>query len=625
MVILGGVVFATGALWWAWHGSPDGHDRRRDELAVLLKAGRLEEAEAVLTAWVSEAPGDERTGLARAELLTLRGKPAEAIPLFREAVETSADPARVWMRLAGLQQSLGQTEAAIRCCRKAIASRSGGIEPRIRLGDLLRIAGRLDEASATLEPLFQADPTLSLQVRHALAAVRNGQGRFEAAVTLVEAVLADPDLPANAKKHYAVALDDLGRRDEAARVWAELLEADPFDVEGYYRLGRLARRLQQRELAGDMLRVYEELGTYRDRLDSARKLSLGGHLALASIEYARAYAATNQIASAVDSYRRAVQIDPGDVDTVVGAILWFAQRDLLYEAQETIEVVRGLSSLPEPLAEAMAGMLAERAGQREVAVSCYENVLRARPDYRPVLLGLGRVRLEDGDLTGASDLIARAHRAQSDDESTTLMGRIALAEGRPTEASERFRAALTLTKSRGRRSEANRYLGESLAAEGNLAAAGSVLEQAVAGGLALPEAWQVLAEVCQRRGQAERSAEAQKEATASKRVQKEIDRLRGLLRAQSATERSLSYLRLAELAAERNSRARQLLYLSAAIHADSSCAEAYRRLAERHHERREIFFRIHALRRLSELKLNDTDVRARLDRARASLPLSPKR
>ena len=139
------------------------------------------------------------------------------------------------MRLAGHQQSLGQTEAAIRCCRKAIASRSGGIEPRIRLGDLLRIAGRLDEASATLEPLFQADPS-SLQVRHALAAVRNGQGRFEAAVTLVEAVLADPDIPANAKKHYAVALDDLGRRDEAARVWAELLEADPFDVEGYYRL-----------------------------------------------------------------------------------------------------------------------------------------------------------------------------------------------------------------------------------------------------------------------------------------------------------------------------------------------------------------------------------------------------
>ena len=476
-VALGGAAVAVPLVWWNGTGkrvsersprfeevagsrSRDGEDpgdAYRDEVAALLRVGQLTAVEEVIDEWLARVPRDERALLARAELVARQGRRAEAIDLFTGLLSRSSESARIWLRLADLHESMGQQEAAIRCCRESVTAAPDEDEARIRLGDLLRIVGRLDEAAEVLEPLLKRNPN-SLQVRHALAAVRNGQGRFEEVVRLIDPLLEDAVLPRNARQHLAVALGELGRRAEAADVWTTILETDPFDAEGYYRLGRLARRLGRRELAAAMLSRYEELEAYEERLESARKLDLSGRLDLASLERAEACADTGQVRLAVGHYRLAIKASGGNPDLAVRATLSLIRLDLLPEAAELIDGLRSSSDAPGGVAEAMAGLLAEREGELEAAVASYEKALESRPDYRQVRLALNRIRQEQSD---------RAAEAEGQAAARELKNRITgiRRQLRTQSAVERSRSYLELAglaAQRGNREKQLSYLGAAI-------------------------------------------------------------------------------------------------------------------------------------------------------------------
>lgn len=610
---LGGAALAVYLMSRGGQSGPDEDpgDAHRDVVAGLLREGRLAAAEAAIDEWRTRIPGDGRLVLARAELAARQGKLAEAIDLFTSRADASPEPDRVWLRIADLHESMGNLEAAIRSSRQAIVARPGRDDPRLRLGDLLRIVGRLDEAAASLEPLLAEDPS-SPGVRHALTAVRNGQGRFAEAVELIEPLLDDPGLPANARKHYAVALAELGRRAAAADVWTELLEADPFVVEGYYRLGRLARKLRRPTLARAMLERYERLSGYGERLESARKMELAGRLDLALLERAEAYAGTNQIGLAVEHYRRASQTPPTGAGASIAAILFFLRLDLLDEADQAIRSLASTPSIPPHVPDAMAGLLAEREGRTRDAATAYERALTFSPGYRAVLLALGGLRLEEGDLAAAAALIQRAHRAQADAESHILLGRVDLSGERHRQARRRFEAAEELAVRRSRRSEARLYLARSLMAGSEAEEAMRHLERAVSGSPSLAEAWESLAAVCRRLGRTARAAEAQERAATERTIQNEVAAIRRRLRGETPAERAASHLRLASLAARRNAPGRRLRYLETAVHVDPDSHEAYRQLAGAYAEPPDVFLRIRALRRLSGLRPQDAEVLGRI-------------
>ncbi len=626
-LIAAATILLASLLWWGSTarqrdaGSADPGDAYRDETATLTRAGRLEEALELVDRWTAAVPGDERAVLAAAELAARGEQPARAIELYTSIAASSADPARVWLRVADLEEAIGQLETAVESCRRAVSARPAWNDARLRLGDLLRIVGRLEEAAAVLEALLEESPS-ALAPRHALAAVRNGQGRFEDVVSLIGPFLEDPSLPGNAREHYAVALDELGRHGEAAAVWADLLAADPFHVEGYYRLGRLCRRLQRARLSRAMLARYEELASYRDRLESARKLELSGRTVAASIERAEAYAATQQVRLAVEHLRRAVASPRTDVDAALAAILSLVGFELLHEAREVIDALRSTPALPSPIADAMAGRVAERAADTSAASIAYERALAARPDYAPVLLALARIQLEsdldDSQLAATAALAARAHEAQADAESALLVGRVAFARGDLDAASERFEAAIRLAK-RGRwHAEARVYLGRIRMARLDHDGAWRLLEETVVEAPAMADAWTALAEAHRGLGDEGRASGAAGKADELKRLEEEILEVRrALLR--DAAARAPLFVRLAELAGRAGNRSRQVQYLATALYVDGKHAEAYRRLAAAYAEDSEVFLRIHALSQLVALEPGDADARRRLEEARASV------
>ncbi len=595
-----------------------------DQVAELLRAGEFARADAVIDAWSAAEPDDERATLARAELRAAQGRRSEAIGLFTSVVDRAAEPARIWLRVADLYEAMGQYESAIASCREATVADPAATDAGVRLGDLLRIVGQLDDAADVLEPLWSRDPS-SRAVRHALAAVRNGQGRSADVVTLLEPFKDDPELPANARQHYAVALDELRRWAEAAEVWADLLERDPYLVEGYYRLGRLARRLERRELAEALLATHERLAGYTERLEAARKAELGGQTARALSERAAAYADTNQISRALETYAIAVDRSPDAVDISIAAVLFCLRADLLAEANGMIARMRDRPDLPRHLVYAMAGLVAEREGRVADAAVAYDAALQTKADYRPVLVARATIHLNNRDAAAAATLIARAHGLNADAESYGLQGRLALLTNDPIEARRLFGQSASAAKRRSEQADAWMRLGQALVAEGKATDAIPWLERATTASPWLAQAWESLVEACEQSGRSAQADDARVKLADAEQVETEIASIRKALGTGTAVERSHYYVRLAEIARTKGESSRTERYLAAAVHANPADADALRRRAASFEQPGDVFFRIRLLRQLEALQPGAVDVHRRLAESHIQIGLRADR
>ena len=229
------------------------------------------------------------------------------------------------------------------------------------------------------------------------------------------------------------------------------------------------------------------------------------------------------------------------------------------------------------------------------------------------------LRLEEKDIRAAAALIDRAHRAQADAESSILLGRIALASEPPRVARSRFQEALELARRHARRTEARTYLGQALLASSDPREAVRHLEEALSETPSMPEAWSALATARRRLGEADGAEEAAQRAAAAQSLEDQVAQVRRRLRAQAPAERSLSYLRLATLAAQSKSRRRRLDCLATALYVDPQSAEAYRRLADAYEEPRDVFLRLNALKQLLVLRPDDAAARAEYEELVRSL------
>jgi Flp pilus assembly protein TadD len=107
------------------------------------------------------------------------------------------------------------------------------------LGGARREAGEIDRAAIAYERAVRArltDPGASVN----LAAIRVQQSRPRSAVTLLEPLLARRPRDAELRRVLGGAYYDLGRRDDAERVWRDAVAIDPNDGLAHYNLGQLA-------------------------------------------------------------------------------------------------------------------------------------------------------------------------------------------------------------------------------------------------------------------------------------------------------------------------------------------------------------------------------------------------
>jgi len=121
-------------------------------------------------------------------LIQQRGRPAEAVPLIRMALEQVPDQPVYLSNLGEAYRAGGDFELAAQCCRRSIELDPRMAEAHNNLGLILSDQGRAAEAMAELEIAIELNPYLE-QPYDNLANVLRSQGRmFEAAAFLSEGV-----------------------------------------------------------------------------------------------------------------------------------------------------------------------------------------------------------------------------------------------------------------------------------------------------------------------------------------------------------------------------------------------------------------------------------------------------
>jgi Flp pilus assembly protein TadD len=277
---------------------------------ALLREGRFDEAAELFGALASKRPHDPSV-LYGAALATFNaGRPADAEPLARRAVEEALAAART--------KNASNDDAG--------ASNSRAADALVLLGVVLAVRG--DDAGA-LKAVGQAVALApdSFDARLALGRALFGAGDDAGAVAAFRAAVALR--PADTQAHFflATALEHAGDADGALSAYRELVTLQPRAAEGHLGLGVLLLKRGGPEAEKGV----EEL---------SRALEINPNLYEARVALGRALVGRGRAAEAVEHLRRAAELAPGNPEPHYELSLAYRRLGRKDEAAAEAEVVR---------------------------------------------------------------------------------------------------------------------------------------------------------------------------------------------------------------------------------------------------------------------------------------------
>lgn len=220
------------AIEW-YRGVQDEPQRAEAQLRMaqsMASAGRLDEARKLLRA----LPGDEaavtRHRLAEAQILRDAGKNEEAYGVMEQALRAQPDDPDLLYESAMLAERLGHLEVMENRLRKLIALKPDSSHAYNALGYSLADRGlRLAEAEDLIRKAMELAPD-DPYITDSMGWVLFRRGDAPGAVVYLEKAYRlrpDPEIAAHLGEVYW----KQGRKDEARRLWAEALKANPDNEE----------------------------------------------------------------------------------------------------------------------------------------------------------------------------------------------------------------------------------------------------------------------------------------------------------------------------------------------------------------------------------------------------------
>lgn len=192
------------------------------EADVLRLQERWEEAIEAYEALRAEYPdwAEPVAGLGRC--YQRRGKLAEAIEAFEQAVRLQSFDGELRLCLAKAYQEAGEPEAAIRQYQRAVKLNPDDLEARFGLGLVYDFDGQLGEARACYEAIIDVD-TSFLPAMNNLGSIHVRMGDYSAAEAVFRQLVAQaPEFP-RGHLGLAVALDKSGQWAEAQKHYRHVL------------------------------------------------------------------------------------------------------------------------------------------------------------------------------------------------------------------------------------------------------------------------------------------------------------------------------------------------------------------------------------------------------------------
>ncbi len=430
------------------------HPHDPDLLAVRAAAevqlGHEQAAFDDATAALAQSPDHEYAVALLAGIYRKRGELDKAATLVEAAIGRRPDSVDLHTVLAQLDLDRGENAQAESELKHLVDLRPKDLEQRQKLVAFYTRTGRLDEAEKALRDLIGLDPK-SADYKMALIdflATRRSLGAAEKALS--EQLAKDPKddslrlaagrfyeahaLPAEAERAYEAVIDHAGRNaaglaardrlaalrirsnriEEARPLIEEVLRESPRDNDALVLRATLALAAHRPADAVTDLRA-----VLRDRPNSAPVLRT----------LARAHAENNEPDLARDSFRRAVEADPGNDDIRIEFADYLDSHNADDEARQLIDAVlknrpqnvkalqiefrlrlrngdtKAAREAAEEIVKAepqsalgyyLEGLLEESAGNRDAAIADFNKALEKRPEAAEPLGALVRVLLAAG-------------------------------------------------------------------------------------------------------------------------------------------------------------------------------------------------------------------------------------
>ncbi|WP_242360901.1 tetratricopeptide repeat protein [Anaeromyxobacter sp. SG17] len=327
------------------------------------RRGEKPEALKLYEAALAESPGSAAVEEELGAVLLAAGDAATALPHLVRAEQLGPGPQRA-LRVGLARARLDDLDGAERDLRRALALRPTG-EARIALGNLLRRRGDPVGAVAILAPAAQSG---------------SNEDRARALVALGTAELA------------------AGRREDAERRFAKAIEYAPASAE--ILLGT-ARAWLGTGSAPDVRRAVQVL---------LRAAEVAPDLAAVHSLLGRAHERADETAAALESYDRALRLDPTQR---------YARRRLLRLALQSRDFSRARHEADRLVADApaepehhfLAALVADRDGRDDDARKAYRKAIEvAKGDYPEAYLNLGVLEKRAGDAAAARAAYGEALR-----------------------------------------------------------------------------------------------------------------------------------------------------------------------------------------------------------------------
>jgi tetratricopeptide (TPR) repeat protein len=363
---------------------------------TFLRAGDFPMAEGLCRDALAELPGEPNLTSLLGAALNRQGRGPEAEPLLRRALEAEPGYAKGHEELGRALLQSGRVEEAIERLQHALELAPKLQSAQLTLIDALTEAGRADEAQAVMESFLRADPARELVAK---AAEHHRAGRLEEAEAAYREVL----------KHNP-------RNLEALR----LLALIAITTEHYGQAEKLLQRAI--EIAPDFIAAWIDLSrTQLERLDLAAALDsirraeqLNPRSANVQVHIANVLARSGRHAEAVETYRKAIELNP----TATGGYLGLGNTLKTIGRQgEAVAAYRRATQLRPELSESwwsLSNLKTFRFEDGEVAVMERQLANERLPDEARVQFSfaLAKAAEDRGDFARAFELYESGNRTR---------------------------------------------------------------------------------------------------------------------------------------------------------------------------------------------------------------------
>ena len=365
--------------------------------SVLMKEGRVEEAERNFREAMRIKPGYFRARGNLCDLLVRRGQHAEAISLLRDLLRMQPENADAYNSLGVALVDRGEHEAAIMQFRRALKFKPDDANVHYNLGKAVRSQGNVEEGIRHYRRALTIQPD-NAAAHNNLAVLLARQGELNEAIRHYgQALQSNPDY-AEAHNNLGKAMRSQGNTADASSHYQEALRIKPDYPEAHYNLGDLLGSLGDRE---------EAIKHYR------RAIQLKPDLAEGHYSLGLALASQGAIDKAISHYRKAIEVKPGygEAHNNLGTAL-ASQGKLDAAIRQFRDAVRSNPDSVE--AQMNLGTALELHGKSAEAIGHYRAALKINPGLAEGHYKLGVVLASQGKLDEAIGHYRQALQLQPD-------------------------------------------------------------------------------------------------------------------------------------------------------------------------------------------------------------------